>query len=962
MLDEVEDLISRAHARGSGCALLVSHLDRLQDVHEALGRRAGAELLRSVEERWSASLEGRCPVWSLGGGDFAFLILDANAESASDVARRLLHELEYPFCVRGATVQVGGNVGVAVYPDHGTDGETLLRHADIAATEARQTPVGYAIYLPNEDRTCPERLALAADLRQAIAQGQLVLHYQPQVEVRSGALTTVEALVRWDHPLRGLLSPDEFIPLAEQTRLIAPLSSFVLRAAVEQCREWQLQGLDIGVAVNLSVHDLHHPELPDQVADLLASFGVSPDRLCLEITESALLANPKQAREILGRLRALGVRTAIDDFGTGYSSLAYLKDLPLDELKIDRSFVKDMADDAGARAIVRAVIDLAHDLHLRAIAEGIEDRATREVLASLGCDVAQGYYFSPPLTADDLMEWATRGTDRNLAGAAGTRVEARRRERSRTRQARLSAEEEFLARKRAEEALRVSEARYRAVVDNIKDVIFQVDEQGHWAFLNNAWEDLTGFSCEQSLGRPYLEFVHPEDRDRPREAFLQVAAGATDTCRLEVRYLTRTNEVKWIQVFASPVFNSQRRIIGAYGTLSDITDRKQAEGQRRALEQTEKLRALGQMASGVAHDLNQSLGLIAGYGHIAMRALDEHQPDLCALREVLPVITQAAMDGGQTVQRLLTFTRGRADGEAERLDVSSILHEVAGLTAPRWRDAAQAEGRPIELRVDALPGLFICGRSAALREALTNVVFNAVDAMPAGGAIALAARRDGRQITVTVTDSGVGMSAEIQSRIFEPFFSTKGERGTGLGLAQVFGIVQQHGAEIAVDSAPGRGTTFRLTFASASPAALRLDPRTLLPPPGAPRRLRILAVDDEPAMGSMIRRMLRPDGHTVVTATTGEEALQRLAVERFDVVISDVGMGPGINGWELAAEVRQRQPDLPVVLATGWGATIDPAEACAKGVHAVLAKPYEPADLQNILVRLTDLEMGRQAA
>src|SRR5712691_3187071 len=401
----VEHAISRALANESGFAVLVSHLDRLKDVHEALGRRAGAGLLRKVEDRWSATLQGRPTVWSLGGGEYALLIPGTNADVASHVATRLLCALERPFDIDGAAVQVSGSIGAAVYPEHGKDADTLLRHADIAASEAAQSPTGYAIYVPNEDRTSPERLALAADLRQAIEQDQLVLHYQPQVEASSGALTSVEALVRWDHPLRGLLSPDQFIPLAEQTRLIGPLSRFVLRAALEQSREWQLQGRYLPVAVNLSVHDLHDPELPDRIADLLSTYGVSPDRLCLEITESALLADPQRAREILGRLRALGVRTAIDDFGTGYSSLAYLKDLPLDELKIDRSFVKDMAKEAGARAIVRAVIDLAHDLGLRAIAEGVEDPATVEVLASLGCDVAQGYYFSPPLTADQLLEW-----------------------------------------------------------------------------------------------------------------------------------------------------------------------------------------------------------------------------------------------------------------------------------------------------------------------------------------------------------------------------------------------------------------------------------------------------------------------------------------------------------------------------------------------------------------------------
>jgi PAS domain S-box-containing protein/diguanylate cyclase (GGDEF)-like protein len=957
----LQDALSRAAANGSGVAVLVSHLDRLEDVHEALGRRAGEELLGKVKERLCATVEGKHTVWSLGGGQFALLIPGASIASAGHVARRIVGALDHPFDVRGAAVQLGGSVGIALYPDHGEDADTLVRHADIAASEARQSPVGHAIYVP-ADRTFPERLALAADLRQAIQQGQLVLHYQPQVDMRSGALVMVEALVRWHHPHRGLLPPGEFIPLAEQTRLIGLLSRFVMRAALEQCRDWELEGLDIPVAVNLSVHDLEDPELPAQVADLLATCGVSPDRLCVEITESALLTAPERARQILGGLRALGVRTSIDDFGTGYSSLAYLKDLPLDELKIDRSFVKDMANDAGARAIVRAVIDLAHELGLRALAEGVEDRETREVLASLGCDIAQGYYFSPPITADHLMDWATRGPDRGLDEGTRAVVEDQSRKRSRKRQERLSAEEEFLARKRAEEALRVSEARYRTVVDNIKDVIFLVDDKSCWAYLNPAWEDVTGFSCGETLGRACLELVHPEDREIPLNAFLGVAARTAESCRFELRFLTRSGEYRSVDAFATTVLDSAGRMVGAYGTLSDITDRKQAEDRRRTLEQSGKLRALGQLASGVAHDLNQSLGLIAGYGNIAMRALDQQKPDLGPVREALPVITQAAVDGGQTVRRLLTFARGRSDGEPERLDVASILREVAGLTAPRWRDAAQADGRAIELRVDAHSGLFICGHSAALREALTNLVFNAVDAMPANGSIVMAAQQDGQRVVVTVSDSGIGMSAEIQARIFEPFFSTKGERGTGLGLAQVFGIVGQHDAEIAVDSTPGRGTVFRLTFAAASPAALPVDTGTHIAEPAPRPNLRILAVDDEPAVGTMIRRMLRPDGHSVVAVTAGEEALRCLETEVFDVVISDVGMGRGMNGWELANEVHRRQPDLPVVLATGWGATIDPSEARMKGIHAILAKPYPPADLQSILARLPRPETSREVA
>jgi EAL domain-containing protein (putative c-di-GMP-specific phosphodiesterase class I) len=264
---------------------------------------------------------------------------------------------------------------------------------------------GWALYRPERDHYSPDRLALVADLRHAIDRDELVLYYQPQVDVPTGELVAVEALMRWPHPERGLLAPDEFIPLAEQTQLIRPLTRWAIGAALRQAMTWQAAGIAVPISVNLSAHDVQDPRLPQVVAELLSLYGAPPQRLRLEITESSLLADPERAQENLAALRALGVRIAIDDFGTGYSSLSYLQRLPIDELKIDKSFVKCMATDAGARAIVRAVIDMANDLGLEVVAEGVEDRSTWQVLAALGCDVAQGYYFSRPLPADALADW-----------------------------------------------------------------------------------------------------------------------------------------------------------------------------------------------------------------------------------------------------------------------------------------------------------------------------------------------------------------------------------------------------------------------------------------------------------------------------------------------------------------------------------------------------------------------------
>ena len=623
---DLEDAISRAQANGSTLAAMVIHLEPIQDVHEALGRRASNALLRLVEERWLAALEEEGAVYSFGDGAFALLLPGATADNAATLAGRLLGALEKPFKLPAALVQVGANIGIATYPNHGLDADTLMRHAEIAASEATRNVAGRAVYDSDETRTSPERLTLAAELRQAIEQGQLKLRYQPQVDVHSGRLLAVEALVRWDHPHRGLLPPDEFIPIAEHLHLMGPLGRYVQRVALEQSREWCARDLDIRIGVNLSVHELQNAGLVDQISELLTTTGIAPEGLCLEITESALLANPGLARRVLSQLRGLGIQIAIDDFGTGYSSLAYLKDLPLDELKIDRSFVRHMAEDASARAIVRSVIDLAHDLGLRAIAEGVEDRATQEVLAALGCDSAQGYYFSPPLNADDLIDWAARARNLGLAEAERAAADVRRNERCRKRAQRLRAEEEFVARKRAEEALRVSEARYRTVVDNIKDVIFQVDERQCWSFLNPAWEDMTGFSCDETLGQSSLDFVHPDDREIPFAAFQGIRAGSAESCRFELRFRTRTDQFRWVEAFATTVLDNGGRMIGSYGTLTDLTERKQAEEHQRTLARTERLRALGQMASGVAHDLNQSLGLVAGYCDIGMRALDDSRP------------------------------------------------------------------------------------------------------------------------------------------------------------------------------------------------------------------------------------------------------------------------------------------------------------------------------------------------
>jgi EAL domain-containing protein (putative c-di-GMP-specific phosphodiesterase class I) len=321
---------------------------------------------------------------------------------------RVRAEIARPVHVEGLPLVIEGSIGIAVFPDDGEDVETLLQHADVAMYHAKGKNAGYAFYDASCARHDPGRLTLVGELRRALECHELVLHYQPKAFLADGQVRSVEALVRWQHPERGLVPPDDFIPLVQQTGLIKPLTRYVIDAALRQARDWSAQGWDLSIAVNLSTRNLLDVELPDQIAELLARHGVPPSRLELEITESTMLEDPPRTRAILERLSTMGIRLSIDDFGTGYSSLAYLKRLPVDEIKIDRSFVMNMVEDEDDATIVRSTIDLGRNLGLEVVAEGVETGPIWDRLTALGCTVAQGYFLSRPLPADELAPWLER--------------------------------------------------------------------------------------------------------------------------------------------------------------------------------------------------------------------------------------------------------------------------------------------------------------------------------------------------------------------------------------------------------------------------------------------------------------------------------------------------------------------------------------------------------------------------
>jgi diguanylate cyclase (GGDEF)-like protein len=406
LLDRGERAIAAARRTGGSVGLLLLDLDRFKDINDTLGHHQGDALLRGVATRLASVVREADSIVRLGGDEFAVLLPQlSDPETAMSVAERMLQALRQPFVLDELAVEVDASIGVAVSADDTVDVDILLQRADVAMYVAKQTHTGVTLYAPELDVNSPRRLALLADLRRAIEEGGLTLHYQPKVELASAEVRGVEALVRWDHPQLGVISPAEFVPLAEGTALIHALTIFVLETALRQQRAWQETGHDLTMAVNLSARSLLDVGFPQQVSALLAKHGVAPSRLMLEITESTLMTDPARAQRILHELDALGVRISIDDFGTGYSSLARLKDLPVHELKIDRAFVTSMQSIHSDAVIVRSTIDLARNLGLAVVAEGVEDGGVLSELGELGCDTAQGYYLSHPLPASEFLAW-----------------------------------------------------------------------------------------------------------------------------------------------------------------------------------------------------------------------------------------------------------------------------------------------------------------------------------------------------------------------------------------------------------------------------------------------------------------------------------------------------------------------------------------------------------------------------
>ena len=392
-------------------AVLIMDLDGFKEINDTLGHLMGDAVLREIGHRLQSGLRDSDTVSRLGGDEFAVMLPNVGRAGAELAARKLIAMVQEPLSIEGLNLDVHGSVGIALFPEHGTEAEVLVQRADVAMYVAKEHRSGYEVYAQELDRHSPERLALMGDFRHAISRDELRVHYQPKISLKTMEVSGVEALVRWQHPALGLIMPDRFIPMAEQTGAVRPLTLWVLEHALQQCLEWRRQGVELVAAVNLSPRNLQDVELPERIRALLDLLGAPASLLELEITESVIMADPLRSLQVLTRLNKMGLRLTVDDFGTGYSSFSYLRKLPVHEIKIDRSFIDDMVqhhDDV----IVQSTIELAHNLGLTVVAEGVQDQETLDRLRDLGCDTAQGSFLSAPLDGPGLLRWLRQRGDR----------------------------------------------------------------------------------------------------------------------------------------------------------------------------------------------------------------------------------------------------------------------------------------------------------------------------------------------------------------------------------------------------------------------------------------------------------------------------------------------------------------------------------------------------------------------
>jgi len=491
--------------------------------------------------------------------------------------------------------------------------------------------------------------------------------------------------------------------------------------------------------------------------------------------------------------------------------------------------------------------------------------------------------------------------------------------------------------RKVEAVARERQSLLKNILESAREAIYALDGEGHYKWCNQAMLDLTGYKQDEFIGRHFLERIHEDDREMRTECFAAALRGEPQS--FESRYLARDGSVRYASVNTAPI-NVDGQTTGVLGIAHDITEQKH---ERERAARADKLRALGQLASGVAHDFNNSLAAILGRAQLILRRVKDEE-----LIRSLGIIVTAAEDAAATVRRIQTFARKSLVAELELLDMPDLLRDVIEITRTRWQNEARAAGINIEVTLNAEDHLFTRGNASELREVFVNLIVNAVDAMPQGGSLHIWCQRRGERLRLRLADTGTGMSEEVRERIFEPFYTTKGVHGTGLGLAVSYGIIERHEGLISVESKSGKGTTFYIDLPLAEPTESPPDESR---PEVQTSSLSVLVVDDEQFVRETLADMLSDLDHKVVTANGGRDALEKVTHDDFDLVFTDLAM-PEMDGWETARAIRKHRPELPVVLVTGYGATAEPPSGELDLVAGIIGKPFDFDQVTGTIARV----------
>jgi diguanylate cyclase (GGDEF)-like protein/PAS domain S-box-containing protein len=887
--ERLNQAIERTDLKGDELAVLLLDLDRFKMFNDTLGFVNGDRLLVSVAHRLSVCLGEEDTISRYEGDKFAVLLRKVNRFKIEYIVKRIIENFQKPFILDNQEFMITPSMGIGLFPLDGEEADKLIANAETALRRAKESGLNRCEFY-NTNMDTRYSLSLERDLCKALEREEFVVIYQPQLNIRTGKIVGAEALVRWRHPSLGLMSPNDFIPLAEETGLVLPIGEWVLREACAQNKAWQEAGFSqLVVSVNLSALQFSKGDIVEIVSKALQETRLEPQFLDLEITES-MMVDVERSLVILQELKKLGVRISMDDFGKGYSSLFYLKRFPIDSLKIDQSFVQDCIVDENDATIVKTIISMAHSLNLNVVAEGVENREQLFFLQQHFCNEAQGFFFSKPVAAEEfgqkcfeiqemvkqlgvsgektdrlwteqLLRMARQDLEDTVRKQQGMTIKFKEQdgrfihslcdgelllkmgfvpeqiigkelseflpheialeineyyrrawkgEPDVTYEAQVNGIWymaslrpiqrggkvvevigsciDIMQRKRAEEALRQSEAKYRLIANNMSDMISVLDAEGIIKYASPSHQSSIGFSTQELEGQSLFSLIHPDDKIEAQKRFVQMFREKTPD-QIEFRCKHNTGEWIFVEVKGTPVVGEDGQAEHIIGVARDITDRKKTE---EIILKSEKLAVAGELAAGVAHEIRNPITAIKGFVTLLKNNREKS--------EYFGIMFKEFKNLESKIDEFLMLAKPK-DVEFQPVDLRIILQNVLMVLE------SQAILSNVQIHLESESVITkIVGDQNQLKQAFVNLVINAIEAMPEGGEVRIKLMSmDSQKVKINIMDNGTGMSEQRLKKLGEPFYSNK-EKGTGLGLTISYKIIKEHHGFINFTSELNKGT------------------------------------------------------------------------------------------------------------------------------------------------------------